>query len=293
MILLNGKKEQLSPGKMMVCAVFIGCALLSHGGSAFAVPAFAVMFLVKYGFPGFKRSILAIVVFAAVMAPWQIILKEYQVYPNRLIKVHFAGDEVLSHESNLDRIVSRYREIGFNQAVRNRIENIKLFFVAPEFDNWFPKQMRTIQYVSVFWMLGVLNAGWFFIIFARIRKRYLDRRALQAFDDSIFWLLSALVTMATWVLLMFLPDSTTIQQGPFPMMIQFFIGLCLAICCVSERFALLIVLANMVVSALIWYPPDLPNPPTMIIPMLLMVWTLGVLVFVQYRHETTMAKSRR
>jgi len=202
-------------------------AMLSHGGVMMTVIAFAIITALARKAP-LRWSAALIGVAAVVYLPWILYQKLYDPPGDALLKLHLAG--VIDRDHSLGSLVfSSYRKLGFSGWLRTRWTNISFLFWPTSEVTQFHDLGQTAYWLShlsffnLFPALGFANAG-FLLRFGSTRpeRRVADRMILIAFASLVVWLL-----------IMFAPESTSIHQGSFLMVILMFTALTLY----SMRFA--------------------------------------------------------
>jgi len=202
-------------------------AMLSHGGVTMTVIAFALVTALARKAP-LRWSVTLIGAAAVVYLPWVLYQKLYDPPGDALLKLHLAG--VIDRNHSLGSlVVSSYRKLGFSGWLQARWTNTRFLFWPTSEVTQFHDLGQTAYWLShlsffnLFPALGFANAG-FLLRFgsARAERRVADRMMLIAFASLVVWLL-----------IMFAPESTSIHQGSFLMVILTFTALALY----SMRFA--------------------------------------------------------
>ncbi len=251
-------------------------AMLSHGGSAFALVGIIVTFLLLRRVPG-PRFLLAGVIAAALLyLPWTLYQKYYDPPGDRLVKWHIGGSvEPRSEDKLLDLLITNYGHMHPREILNYKLRNISQLY-ADSFDMWkrpavilqtFFTGNEAQRAASVAWLRYSMFVHWFpsidlflFAPLALFASVLLRRRGSPEFQQAWrLWLCTA-ITLAIWCLLMFGPATTLVHQGCYFTEIAAFAGGVLALWSLSPRLAAAVTACHIVFSLAIyvWLTPPQP-----------------------------------
>lgn len=275
-----GPERSRSHVRFAVVGGAAALGMLAHGGSVFPSVILLVVLLLPRRFPGPGKLLVVGLVFACLMAPWFAYQKLYDPPGNRLVKWHLGGVKDTDKRSALETITQSYKRLGVTKALKHKLDNFTALFWQDgatvhgyrfvsmgHVSN--PSILRGLEFLHVFWALGLLNLGWLLlaasVVFRRLRR------------DGHWWargsLLFCLGSLLVWVLAMFGPGSTHVFQGSHATMILLFAGLGVCVTSAHRVLSYLLVAANAVSFSVVWVFTTPPRPPTDIlaIPNLQMV----------------------
>ncbi len=199
------------------CAV---CGWLLHGSVMFALAALAPFVLCDWR--RWRLWLWSAAVFVAVAAPWLAYQHWYSPPGNRLLKWHIGGDIGPDDLTLSQALRDRYAAVGWKGAWDARRQNARMLldggwsglrtFYAPaqaldrrQNETFFPLRMVAC------WSLGVLGLP--LLAYGAIWKgRRSSTRRFRAHGFAVAWLL---LTLLTWVALMFFPNQVFTHQGSY------------------------------------------------------------------------------
>lgn len=257
-LLRNSKIAGISVGAMLALA------MLSHGGSGFAILGLALtMAILRRRVP--LKSLLLIVVTAAILyTPWTLYQRFCDPPGNRLLKMHLAGVDDVDPRSFSQTLIDSYHALTPKQIVDNKVANVRrLFENSSQFwietthlithirdrDScaWIAAAMRGWMFFCFVVNLGFLAVGPFALLIG-IRRQY---RSPEWRASIIMWVFIA-VTAAVWCALMFGPGTTVIHQGTYAIVLLGYAGSILAIWAVSRFVALFVGCLQVLLSVLLY-----------------------------------------
>lgn len=180
------------------------------------------------------RSILAGCLIALLfISPW-LIYKNHNTSSDRLVKWHLAGVVATDNRTTTQTIVDSYKHIGLHTWYENRVANLQMLAVPMEkqqlstgttdFGFSAAAIKQSLGYLATWYeqndfyillfALGVFNVGW---IAAFSRK---NRSKISVLEKRL--LAASFISIAVWVLVMFLPYSTVLHQGSYATMLILF-----------------------------------------------------------------------
>jgi hypothetical protein len=240
----KGRTEE-HPAAAWMAAALGGLAMLSHGGSAFALMGIsAVTIFAGRRFLSRRFLVVSAVGLLLINLPWSLYQKLLDPPGDRLLKEHLAGVLGPNQRPFLDTLISSYAHVGFAEALHNKLENIAFIcrHAVSFWGDWVGvltgsdpasgPELRTVMFYHFFPALGFMGFGLAALaIGLRARKRSVEWRAAAR-----MWLFVG-VTDLFWVLLMFGPASTSTHQGTYFTMILGFVAGALALWSVWPRMA--------------------------------------------------------
>jgi hypothetical protein len=212
------------PGRAALLGLAAGLGCLAHGGVAFTLLPLGLLLLLPRYYPGLSRLVAGAAVFLATLLPWSLYQSRYDPPGDALIRMHLtAGSPTWQDDRPAWRnILAAYEALQPGQVLHNKLANLRLLAVAaPDQYPWPPQgtpprwpvdatSWRRCEFLSLFWSLGLLNAGWA-VALAGLWKRW-------AVPDRSFgvWLPAlGVVSVLVWVALMFGPGATVVHQGSY------------------------------------------------------------------------------
>jgi len=233
----------------------IACGLLAHSGVAFALLPLVVLLLRKRYFPGWKILLLSSLVFLALFSPWFLYQHVYDPPGDRLLKWEVAGVTRIDDRSFSKALVDSYSRAGLGDTAKNKLNNFTTIFYAPDGDNHLYGQgklgtWRDMEFRFVFFGLGILNLGWFGILFPKFRN-HLNESGIDASRLRLVLGISA-VAVGLWIFILFGPGSTIIHGGSYLTMTFLFISLAAIISTFPKALLRTILLVRILYFALVW-----------------------------------------
>jgi len=231
----------------MLGGAAIALAMLSHGGIAFSVIGLAIVLLASGKLPGIRPASWGIAILLLLILPWSAYQKFYDPPGDWLLKWHLAGVIDRDSRSFGEAFIDAYTKSPFSQIVANKIVNLRtLIGPSPWEDlrqdriNGASQSKRLLQWYKVgtffffFQMLGVLNLGFLAFLFARALSAELKHSALISAIQRLFVL--ALVSLAVWCLLIYIPGGNVIHNGSYGTVLLLFAALSVSLVSVAPRF---------------------------------------------------------
>jgi len=300
-ILFTPRYVSLQTGRIscILVGAMLAFAMLSHGGSAFAVIGiFATMAILRRFVP-IKSLLLMAVTLVLLYTPWTLYQKFCDPPGDRLLKMHLAGIKGTDSRSFGRVFISAYGALTPRKVLSNKIKNLNTL-IGNSGGFWI-ETAHLIGHIfngeDPAWVAAALR-GWMFFYFlvnqgflvvgpvtllAGIAKRYRTREWRTA---AILWIFIA-VTAAAWCLLMFGPATTVIHQGTYAIVLLGYAGSILAIWNLSRFAALLVSCCQICLSVLLYIllmqPPAahalLAQPPALLGCLLLSAFSLSCLAW--------------
>lgn len=231
------------PGRAPIQAGLLAAlAMLSHGGSAFALLAIAIWLLARRLPGGWAFAWRGAVTFVTCLVPWMLYQKLFDPPGDRLLKWHLAGVRMPDPRGLGAVLLSSYRSLSWRAWIEGRWENVcqlvmgggwnttskiwhgtKAMFAGEHAEGWMRAgiEVRVAQMFLFFPALGVLLIGVGPLLWPKCQSPALRwSRALAGV---------ASVTLAIWCLLMFEPGGTVNHQGTYFTNIGWFMALGLAL----------------------------------------------------------------
>jgi len=187
----------------------LSLAYLSHGGIAFNLPAIGLVLL----YISMKRKLLFDLVSMSLLPlvliiSWSVFQRSFAPPGNRLIKMHFAGVNDIDERSTVETIIDSYKGKSIDEILEVRKRNFSYLLHGKSLLNLDPRESRKGQFFHTFNALGVLNAGFFLTPLLLLGSR-LNLRIYLTF------LLVAVMSLGTWILLIYYPGGCVIHQGSY------------------------------------------------------------------------------
>ena len=234
---LSGRESNTTDA--VLGGVALSLAMLSHTGVVMTVIGFAIVTALLRKVTLRWAMILGVNA-AAVYLPWVLYQKFYDPPGDALLKLHLAG-EVDRHRGLLALMAANYAKLGFAGWLAAKWANVRFLFWSGGGNQLFHGVGQTVygmaelNFFSLFPALGFANAGF--------AARLLSGRNSPKIADRM--MLVSVASLVVWVLVMFVPESTSIHQGSFAMMILFFSSLALYVNNWNRRAACLLVLLQL------------------------------------------------
>lgn len=234
-IVVPGKFET-STGKSVLVSAIAGCllafAMLSHGGSMFAVlGAIVTRCILRKRIAVTNLAVIAAAAFALYL-PWLGYQKLYDPPGDRLLKWHLAGVHDIDTRPFASVFVGAYENIGFHQFIANKEANVVTVIghygeyaasVVSLLDHLDSKDAQTLAVAAqqawaargFIFFFCTPNLGFLVLGLPAFFVAWLWRRgSTETRTAGMFWLLVWTIA-AFWCLLMFSPNSTVIHQGTY------------------------------------------------------------------------------
>jgi hypothetical protein len=267
---------------------------LGHGGVAFTLLPLGVLLLMPRWYPGLSRLAVAGAVYVAMLFPWSLYQKYFDPPGTKLLKLHLAGNnkDAETEEWKDDRpiwqnVLAAYGAASIQEVLNNKLANVKvLFTAATDQYPWPPNEplpklpidvvsYRRCEFLSLFWALGLLNAGWVVALF-----RWWQRPMLLDKDLGITVPLLGLASILTWVIVMFGPGATVVHQGSYATFLMIFASLAAWLATLPGKSAFYLLGLQATLFAVVWLLTSPANtyglPNVFILPLAFLF--LGVLV---------------
>ncbi len=228
-------KQQPNRTDAVLAGVLGALAMVSHGGVLMTVLGFGIFILVWHR-PTWKWLLHAALASFLIYLPWVLYQKLFDPPGDALLKLHLAGEIDRSHGLGW-LIWNKYSHLGLSGWMANKWTNLKFLFWSSGGYNLPTDAARRMMsfshasFYSLFPGLGLANAG--FLL------RYGCAPGRRAAPDRLMAIAAA--SLGVWLLIMYAPQSTTIHQGSFVMMILLFAALTLFIADFSPKLALILV----------------------------------------------------
>jgi hypothetical protein len=245
----NGRELLKQRGCATVLGLTTGGALLAHTGAGIALIALAFTVLIRREAPSWQLILPAVLVAAAVVAPWTAYQKIIDPPGDKLLKLQVAGIPNIETKRSLsDEIIDHYRRIGTGQTVRNKLNNVAEPFRGVDNvarDGWRIAEgnagidgitrserdaaivdLRVNQFFRLVPALGLIALGpMLFVLVLVAHKLGVLRRGPTLDNPGDEWslVLFLALTILFWSLIMFGPNYTVIHQGTYLMPLIAFI----------------------------------------------------------------------
>jgi hypothetical protein len=269
----NEVRTRARPGLMT--GLFLALAMLSHGGSAFAIAGLTISMIILRRFPG-RRFMLALVAASAVTyVPWTLYQRFYDPPGDRLLKWHLAGIMEPRPDIGFGALLIRnYREAGIKGIIDRKWSNFKILFgdlpayvadselllTATGSQQREAAVARLHRQRFLFWIpcIDLAAAGPLALLLLARRRKYSQPEFLLA---CRLWLCIG-VTVLVWCLLMFGPDAALVHEGSYFVVISALIASSIAFWAYRPLLSILVagiqVLWSIVLYA--WAVPDAASP---------------------------------
>jgi len=248
----------------MLVGAMLALAMLSHGGSAFAILGIALtMAILRRHVP--VRSLLLIAASAAILyTPWMLYQKFCDPPGNRLLKMHLAGVENIDSRPFSQALIDAYHVLTPQQIVKNKVANMKRLFESSS--RFWIETVHLFRYLADAVIAAQIAAGlrgWMFFFFVTnlgflvvgpialltgIKQKYRTNEWRAA---TIMWIF-IVVTAVVWCALMFGPGTTVVHQGTYTIVLLGYAGSILAIWAVSRFVALVIGCLQVLLNVLLY-----------------------------------------
>jgi hypothetical protein len=227
-------------------------AMLSHGGSAFALLGLVIVLLLLRRIPGPRFIAAAIVSASLLYAPWSLYQKYYDPPGDRLLKWHLAGTIPPRPEISFTKLMSEnYAQLSPREIVWYKVSNFKLLakdhlkfwknvgiLIGSSITNDVSERSRTVSFIKKSMYLYWLQAL-DFLVLAIICLPYMVARRTSSPELATAWQLFVwiITVLVIWCLLMFGPAATFVIHGTYLTLLGSFACLLLASWAVSPILA--------------------------------------------------------
>lgn len=229
LLFLAFAQMQFAPGRSPIrLGLLAGLAMLSHGGSAFALLALAAVWLWRRLPGGWQYAWRAAAALLVCLVPWMLYQRCFDPPGDRLLKWHLAG--VLGPDSaGFGAVLLRsYRALTWKVWLAGRWANVRHLFFVPGWDStrklasgawaalsgqhadgWMNAgfQLRVVQMFLFFPALGILLLG--------LPPLFFRRLASDSSRTARSFLAVGTLVLIIWCLLMFEPGATVNHQGSY------------------------------------------------------------------------------
>lgn len=220
----KGHKRFFDYRYAIMSALALALGLLSHTGIIFTVFGIAPLVLYDliahrtYRTLHWKPLLTAFMVALVLLIPWQI-TKDHLTTHDRLVKWQLAG--VISAQDNrgtLETIKDQYKKLTFKQWLNDKRTNTHALFInyaktrcgfgiSTMFDKCNMASWRLLTFFSTFWAFEFFIFGFLILIWQAVK------RSLDKFDTIVLW--TAFLSLAFWIVVMYIPGSTVLHQGSY------------------------------------------------------------------------------
>ena len=249
-----------------VAGLLVAAAMLSHGGSIFALIGFAVTMILMRRIPCRRFFIAAFLAGVATYGPWMAYQRFVDPPGDRLLKWHLAGVINVDARSLGQTLHDSYDALTPTAIAEHKMANVKVVFGDPVLyfgSVWrmlsgyvagalsddgvaatdAAARVRDQTFFNFFPNLGMLTAG---LIALAIPVRDPYRKAAA-------WLWGCIgITLLTWCLMIFGPGTTVIHAGSYFPVLLAFVACTLALYALAPLLASVVVAANIGVNFIAW-----------------------------------------
>ncbi len=250
--------------RAILLGITSACAMLTHGGSIFALlPLFGVALLgLRLPLPRYWPHL--ILSGLLLMLPWMLYQKLLDPPGDRLLRWHIAGvTGDVAHDSGLlSLMLQQYRALGWETWLQYKLANLRAVLGDPgiAFRHLFPFQANN--------HFHLLRSGMFLsfvqshlpqALFGLLLPLCLITRQGRSYAQSLFPLLAVSITgVLIWMLLMFSPGRTILHQGTYHLsfcLMLFAVPVCLLR---FPRLGFALLLLQIMALSWIWVLPAIP-----------------------------------
>jgi hypothetical protein len=211
-----------------------GLAMLCHGGSVFPLIGLGLALLILRKSPTIPMVLVSASLFLALSATWSAYQKFADPPGDRLMKWHLAGVIAIDDRPFLQTLKDSYGRLKPHHIVRLKYSNFQTMTGNPS--GWIPQTLlssigqinddsmgylRAEQFFGVLPSLGLLSVGLFALPFPR-RPGTTNESEL-----SSQFLIVALLSIASWGLLLFGPRYTVVHAGSLANILFLYAGITL------------------------------------------------------------------
>jgi hypothetical protein len=240
-------------------------AALAHAGALFTLLPLGALLLLPAWSPGMTKLFVAGGGFLALWLPWswfqsldppgdrlmKMLLagaefhERYTIFPGGQIVVDapftIGGKEYPERTPFWRALAAAYGRLSFLEILEHKWDNLRVLFieradVVENIHQSIPTEPATLwrgfrrrEFFNLFWALGLLNLGWAVLLAGRWRGNDVG------LGTHVLYVAAA--SLAFWVLLVFGPGTTVMDQGPFATFLLLF-GLLSAALSTLPRYAL-------------------------------------------------------
>ncbi len=268
---LFGDRVVLGRGEQIVRFVAGGAllafAMLSHGGTIFAIIGAAAAIIVFRKWLPLKRLALLVAVSAAIYFPWMLYQKFVDPPGDRLVKMHLAGVMGIDPRPVPQVILSAFENLTLQQWLQNKRFNLDQI-VGHGAEYWgsvgaITKDLLTGSHGgAVLQTAANARAMMFFFFVPCLAFVSLGFLALVAGLKKQFrtkeWRTAAVLlpvivfSLANWCLLMFIPGLTVNHAGAYAVNLLAFAAGMLALWALSPRLAVIIGVLQIGINVLLY-----------------------------------------
>lgn len=222
------RQKSITSFEIVLAAMSIGSALMSHPGSIFSLAAFALLLFTRFrGLFLQRRLIIGLLVLMAYALPWSAYQKFVDPPGNRLIKMHLAGEVYIDSRSTWQGIRDAYTTHSLKQIVNFKLSNLALLMGKKpldalglnvwslqggvHIDHRSAEESRIAQREWIWNAVGVLNVGWLVGLFILSKRR----KKQLAVPLSGWLIAAALINFVFWSLVTFGPGETVTTHSSY------------------------------------------------------------------------------
>lgn len=253
-ILFDDKSSRLSSWKIGgMTGGLAALAMLSHGGSLFAILGIGLALLLWRRIPTPAFVLGTISVGIVLMFTWSVYQSYIDPPGNRLLKWHLAGVVPIDERTFSQALIDSYKVINIYEILSLKISNIKVIFGDPIV--WGLDLVRTVLGLSNDRQILALRASQFYTVAAAWGVFALAPFALLTRGDSntiaerrlgVQLLVISACICGAWVLLLFGPSATVIHQGSLGLLVFLYVGSVLVLFSLSKYLAMSLVTVHFV-----------------------------------------------
>jgi len=205
-----------------VAVMSTSLAMLAHGGVIFTIPSIVILVLRLRCLPTFRGLWTSFCILLALFVPWKAYQILYDPPGNRLTKWHIAGVIEYDTRSDIQTIIDSYHSLDLSHIINNKWQNVQTLFGNFNLYGIRSIDWRTGEFFHLFNALGILNIGWVILLLSFILRRKIQRSILLIMEIVV-------ISLVTWILLMFGPSTTIIHSGSYATVMLVFFGLAILI----------------------------------------------------------------
>lgn len=221
LLLLGGSPTDKKLSQRVILAAMLATlGFLAHGGVFFTLLAISVFLLRPLYWIGIRHIFLGILTFIILFAPWWSYQTLVDPPANRLVKMHIGGVSGIDKRNTIKTIVDAYSEATLKQVWNNKVGNIKVIVGNNVGLKEEGVQRLQDEFFIVQRALGVLNIGWFLMVFIKLKEKFKRKKIVNQHIERS--LAVSLLAIFVWAILLFGPAKTTIHHGSYATMILLF-----------------------------------------------------------------------
>jgi hypothetical protein len=208
------EKKPLTVLRSIIIGGSLALAYLAHSGVAFSLAPLLIFTIPRIG-GLFKLKYLVFIAATALLliVPWSVYQKYYDPPGNRLLKWQFAGVIDIDNNSVLHDVVHAYEPFTPRTYAEYKWQDVEMILgMVRVHDSGFQKDRQVDTFSGAGGLMILALVG---LIFIRRRQNTKGRQAIKQLSFYI------LTTLAFWVILMFLPASTSLHQGSYVTPVMF------------------------------------------------------------------------